>query len=61
MHVVAESAAQAAESAKVIVVLSAIALVAFWRVILRLVLVLIAIAILIVVGSGVAVLMHGTL
>jgi hypothetical protein len=57
MHVVSQ-AAQGVEAAKVILVLVAIAVVVFWRAVLRAVLALIAIAILIAVGSGVIELMH---
>jgi hypothetical protein len=58
MHVLAQGVAQGAESAKALVIVGAIVLVVFWRVIFRLVLALIAIAILVVVGSGVVELLH---
>ncbi len=58
MHVLAQGVTQGVESARALVIVAAIVLVVFWRVIFRLVLALIAIAILVVVGSGVVELMH---
>jgi hypothetical protein len=55
MHVIGQGAAQGVEQAKAAIVMVAIAVVAFWRVILRLVLALIAIAIVVLVGAGVVV------
>jgi hypothetical protein len=40
------------ESAKVVIVLAAVAIVAFWRVLLRLLLALIAIAFVVLLGAG---------
>jgi hypothetical protein len=57
MQVIAEGAVQGAEAAKAAVILAAIGIVVFWRVILRLVLALIAIAVLVAVGLGVVALM----
>jgi hypothetical protein len=59
MHVIAQGAAQAAESARVILVFVAIVLVAFWKVVLRLLIAVIVIAILVAAGSGAIALMHG--
>jgi hypothetical protein len=58
MHAIAAGGAQAAESAKVIIVLVAVMLVAFWRAIARIVLALIAIAILVTLGTGLVELMR---
>ena len=58
MHVIGQGAAQGVESAKAAIVFVAIAVVAFWRVILRLVLALIAIALVVLVGAGAAVFLH---
>lgn len=58
MHVAAQGAAQAVESARVVLVIIAIAVAVFWRVLLRLVLAIIAIAILMAIGSGVVVLLN---
>jgi hypothetical protein len=59
MHVIAQGAAQAAESVRVVLVLAAIALVAFWKVVLRLLIAIIVIAIVVAAGSGAIALMHG--
>jgi hypothetical protein len=53
MQAVGQVAAQGVESAKVVVVLIAVTVVAFWRVVLRLLLALIAIAIIVLIGIGV--------
>jgi hypothetical protein len=58
MHAIAAGGAQAVESAKVVVILIAVALVAFWRALVRLVLALITIAILVTLGTGLVELMH---
>lgn len=52
MHPLGQSAAQEVESAKVLIILAAIAFVAFWRVLLRLLLALIAIAFVALLGAG---------
>jgi hypothetical protein len=52
MHVLGQPAGQEMESAKVLIVLAAIAIVAFWRVLLRLLLALIAIAFVVLLGAG---------
>ncbi len=57
MHVLA-AGAQAAESAKAAIIMIAVVVVAFWRVIARLVLALIAIAILVTLGAGLVELMR---
>jgi hypothetical protein len=57
MQVIAAGAVQGAESAKAAVILAAIAVVVFWRVVLRLLLAVIAIAVLVAVGLGVVALM----
>jgi hypothetical protein len=58
MHAIAQGPLQAVEAARVVLVFLAIVAVAFWRVLLRLVLALIAIAVLVVVGTGVVVLVN---
>jgi uroporphyrinogen-III synthase len=58
MHVLAQGAGQAAEGARVLIILAAIAVVAFWQALLRLLLAAIAIAILIAVGAGAAAVLH---
>jgi hypothetical protein len=58
MHVIAQGAVQAADAARVVLVFLAIIVVAFWRVLLRLVLALIAVAVLVAVGAGVVAFMH---
>jgi hypothetical protein len=58
MHVIGQGAAQGVESAKAAIVLVAIAVVAFWRVILRLLLALIAIAVVVLVGAGAEMFLH---
>ena len=57
MHVLA-AGAQAAESAKAAIIMIAVVVVAFWRVIARLVLALIAVAILVTLGAGLVELMR---
>jgi hypothetical protein len=52
MHALGQPAGQEMESAKVVIVLAAIAIVAFWRVLLRLLLALIAIAFVVLLGAG---------
>lgn len=58
MHAIAQGPLEAVEAARVVLFFLAVVVVAFWRVILRLVLALIAIAILVAVGSGVVALMN---
>jgi len=58
MHAIAQGPLQAVEAARVVLFFLAVVVVAFWRVILRLVLALIAVAILVAVGSGVVALMN---
>jgi hypothetical protein len=58
MHVLAEAAGQAAEGVRVLIILAVIAVVAFWQVLLRLLVAVIAIAILIAVGAGAAEFLH---
>jgi hypothetical protein len=58
MHVVAQGTLEAADAARVVLVLLAIAVVAFWRVLLRLVLALIAVAVLVAVGTGIVALVN---
>ena len=58
MHVLAQGPLQAVESARAVLLLIAVAVVAFWRVVIRLVLALIAVALLIAVGSGVVALVN---
>jgi hypothetical protein len=53
MHPIAQGLTQTAEAAKTAVLLAAVALVVFWRLVIRLVLALITIAILVAVGVGV--------
>ena len=52
MHAIGEGAGQEFQSAKAAIVLIAIGIVVFWRVLLRLLLALIAIAIVVLVGAG---------
>jgi hypothetical protein len=59
MHVIGELAGQQIPGANPALVLIAIVIVAFWRVLLRLLLALIAIAIVVLVGAGVVTLLHG--
>ncbi|MGH3305573.1 MAG: hypothetical protein ACRDOK_28690 [Streptosporangiaceae bacterium] len=58
MHVIAQGPVQAVEAARAVLFFLAIAVVAFWRVLLRLVLALIAVAVLVAIGSGVVALMN---
>jgi hypothetical protein len=58
MHVIAQGSAQAADAVRVVLVFFAIAVVAFWRVLLRLVLALIAVVVLVALGTGVVALMN---
>jgi hypothetical protein len=58
MHVIGEGAAQEVQTAKAAIVIIAIGIVVFWRVLLRLLLALIAIVILVVVGTGAFVLLQ---
>ncbi len=58
MHVVAQGPLEAADAARVVLVFVAIAAVAFWRVLLRLVLALIAVAVLVAVGAGIVALVN---
>jgi hypothetical protein len=58
MHIIGQAAAQQIESAKDAIVFVAIAVVAFWRFILRLILALIAIAIVVLIGAGAVVLLQ---
>ncbi len=57
MHVIAQGP-EITEGAKVLIVLFAIGVVAFWRVLLQLALALIAVTIIVVVGSGAFLLLH---
>jgi hypothetical protein len=57
MHVIAQGP-EITEGAKVLIVLLAIAIVAFWRVLVQLALALIAVAIIVLVGSGAFMLLH---
>jgi hypothetical protein len=59
MHVIGEFAGQQIPGANVALVFLAIVIVAFWRVLMRLVLALIAIAIVVLVGAGAIMLLHG--
>jgi hypothetical protein len=52
MHVIAQGPLEAADAVRVVLVFLAIAVVAFWRVLLRLVLALIAVAVLVAVATG---------
>ncbi len=52
MHAIGDGAGQELQSAKVLIVLIAIGIVVFWRVLLRLLLALIAIVIVVLVGAG---------
>jgi hypothetical protein len=58
MHALGQSAAQEVESTKVVIVLAAIAIVAFWRVLLRLLLALIAIGLVVLLGAGAVVMLQ---
>jgi hypothetical protein len=58
MHVIAQGPVQAADAVRVVLVFLAIAVVAFWRVLLRLVLALIAVAVLVAVGTGIVALVN---
>ena len=58
MHVIAQGSLGAASAARVVLVFVAIAVVAFWRALLRLVLALIAIAVLVAVGTGIVALVN---
>jgi hypothetical protein len=53
MHVIAQAPLAAADAARIVLVFVAIAVVAFWRVLFRLVLALIAVAVLVAVGTGI--------
>ena len=57
MHVIAQGP-EIAEGAKILIVLLAIAIVAFWKVLLQLALALIAVAIIVFVGAGAVMLLH---
>ena len=59
MHVIAAGVGSGIETAKAVIAIVAIMIVAFWRVVLRLVLALIVIAILITVGLGAVTLAYG--
>jgi hypothetical protein len=59
MHVITQGGAQGVQSAQVAMMLIAVAIVVFWRALLRLVLALLAIAVLVAIGSGVLELAHG--
>src|SRR5215472_13887258 len=58
MHVIAELAGQQVQGANAALVLIAIVIVAFWRVLLRLLAALIAIAFVVLVGAGAIMLLH---
>jgi hypothetical protein len=58
MHVLGQSAAQEVGSAKVVIVFAAVTIVAFWRVLVRLLLALLAVAIVVLVGAGAAVMLQ---
>jgi energy-coupling factor transporter transmembrane protein EcfT len=58
MHVIGEGASQEIHSAKTAIVLIAFVIVAFWRVLLRLLLALVAIAVVVLVGAGAIVLLQ---
>jgi hypothetical protein len=58
MHAVAQGPLQAVEAARAVLFFAAIVAVAFWRVLLRLVLALIAVAVLVAIGSGVVALIN---
>jgi hypothetical protein len=58
MHALGQSAGQEVESAKVVIVLAAVVIVAFWRVLLRLLLALIAIAFVALLGAGAVVMLQ---
>jgi hypothetical protein len=58
MHVVAQGPLEAADAVRVVLVFLAIGVVAFWRVLLRLVLALIAVAVLVAVATGIVALVN---
>jgi O-antigen ligase len=58
MHVIAQGPLAAADAVRVVLVFLAIAVVAFWRVLLRLVLALIAVAVLVAIGTGIVALVN---
>jgi hypothetical protein len=58
MHVIGEVAGQQIQGANAALVLIAVVIVAFWRVLLRLLAALIAIAFVVLVGAGAIVLLH---
>lgn len=58
MHVIAQEPLAAADAARVVLVFLAIVVVAFWRVLLRLVLALIAVAVLVAVATGIVALVN---
>jgi hypothetical protein len=58
MHVVAQGPVEAADAVRAVLVFLAIGVVAFWRVLLRLVLALIAVAVLVAVGTGIVALVN---
>ena len=58
MHILGQGAAQAVGSIRLVVVLLAIAVVAFWRVVLRLMLALVTVVILVAVGYGILQFLH---
>jgi hypothetical protein len=58
MHGLAQGPLEAVGSARVVLFFLAIAAVAFWRILFRLVLALIAVAVLVAIGSGVVALMN---
>jgi hypothetical protein len=59
MHVIAQGGVEGVQSAEVAMLLIAVGIVAFWRVVLRLVVALLAIAILVTIGTGILELAHG--
>jgi hypothetical protein len=58
MHVIAQAPLETAGAARVVLVFLAIVVVAFWRVLLRLVLALIAVAVLVAVATGIVALVN---
>jgi hypothetical protein len=58
MHAIAQGPLEAVAAARTVLFFLAVAVVAFWRVLLRLVLALIAVAVLVAIGSGVVALMN---
>jgi hypothetical protein len=58
MHVTAQGPLVTAAAARIVLVFLAIAVVAFWRVLLRLVLAVIAVAVLVAVGTGIVALVN---